>query len=111
MDDEFVKAMMKLPPPLVCFSNGAACPWCGVVHTTVTFGENNCIECGRYFCFGYPDWHPGLDPISHVPFPHKEFSAVGGRADLMPDWEPTDLLKLHYHENKVRETGISAPKQ
>ena len=106
MSDEFAKALGKLPPPIPCFSNGAPCPWCGHIHKTITFGENLCGECARAFLFGYPDWDAGRDPLSHVPVPHREFEALGGKADLLPDWEPTDLLKHHYHQIKERETGI-----
>lgn len=111
MGKAFVEAFQKLPPAVPCFANGAPCPWCGEVHATITFGDNVCVVCNKYFCFGYPDWHTGADPISHVPFPWKEFDAVGQNPDTLLDWEPTDLLKSHYHDIKERETGISAPPQ
>ena len=111
MSENFQKAIRKLPPPVPCFANGAICPWCGAVHATITFGENTCIECGKFFAFGYPDWHQGDDPISHVPFPWKEFEAVGQNPDALPDWEPNDRLKSHYHDIKERETGIVSPMQ
>lgn len=109
--EEFKKAIAKLPPSIECFSNGAVCPWCGEVHKTITFGQNLCVECSRGFWFGYPDWYEGKEPISHVPFPHWEFDALGGKADLLPDWEPTELLKLHYHTIAERKTGIVSRKQ
>lgn len=104
--DEFAKALRKLPPSISCFANGAACPWCGVIHRTVTFGEMTCAECRRAWCFGYPDWHVGVDPISYVNFPWKEWDAMGRRADILEDWQPTDLLKAHYHQQMEDRTGI-----
>lgn len=106
--DEFVKAMRRLPVPITCFSNGAACPWCGAIHKTVTFGLNSCIECERPFAFGYPDWHTSKDPISWVNFPLKEFSALGGRADALAPWEPNERLKAHYFQKAEEHLGVEA---
>lgn len=103
---EFRAAMRRLPPPISCFANGAACPWCGVVHRAVTFGENECTECRKYFCFGYPDWHSGKDPISWVPFPFRAWDETGRKASMFPDWKPNDLLKSHYHDKAEEATGI-----
>lgn len=107
---EFIKASRKLPPPITCFSDGAACPWCGEMHKTVTFGANGCSNCRREFFFGYPDWHSGDDPVSWVPFPHREFEAVGRLARFIEDWEPNDQLKHHYHQKAEERTGIYADK-
>ncbi len=102
---KFVAALKKLPPPISCFSDGAACPWCGDLQKTVTFGENVCALCSKPFCFGYPDWHPGDDPLSHVPFPWREFDAVGQNPDALPNWKPNALLKDLYYDIRVREAG------
>lgn len=104
--DEFRKAIKKLPPPIRCFANGAACPWCGAMHETVTFGEMGCVECGKAFCFGYPDWHGDKEPISYVNFPWREWDALGQKADMLPDWKPNDRLKHHYHQKVEEYTGI-----
>ena len=105
---EFAEAVRRLPPPITCFANGAPCPWCGWIHKTVTFGSNACLGCAKHFCFGYPDWHEGKDPVSWVPFPNREFDALGGKASLLPDWTPTDLLKSHYHDKAEEASGIHA---
>lgn len=101
-------ALAKLPPPVPCFANGAACPWCGALHQTVTFGSNSCLECSRPFQFGYPDWEDRKDPVSWVAFPHREFEAVGFKVDLLPDWKPNDRLKNIYHRQAEQQTGIRA---
>lgn len=106
--DEFRLAMAKLPPPLTCFSDGAACPWCGWMHATITFGGNNCADCGRAFSFGYPPWDSGKEPMTYVNFPWREWDALGRRADLLPDWRPNDLLKSHYHDKAVEVAGVYA---
>lgn len=104
--DDFRRAMLRLPPPIECFANGAVCPWCGWVHQTVTFGANICIDCKRAFTFGYPPW--GADLSSYVPFPWREWDALGRRADLLPEWAPNDHLKHHYHIKAEDRTGIYA---
>jgi hypothetical protein len=106
--DEFVEALRRLPRPISCFSNGAACPWCGALHATVTFGPNSCVECERPFYFGYPEWHSGKDPVSWVHFPYKEFEALGGRASVLAAWQPNDLLKQHYFQKSEEQLGVSA---
>ena len=106
-EDEFVKAMRKLPRPVPCFANGGVCPWCGFLHGTITFGENICADCARSFCFGYPDWHEGKDPISHVPFPWKQWDTFK-RADLMEDWAPTKLLEQIYFQMSEEQLGLRA---
>lgn len=108
---EFAKALARIPVPIECFTNGAACPWCGFIHRTITFGENACDDCRKPFLFGYPDYYTGDAPISHVPFPHREFDELGARADLLPKWEPNDLLKQHYHQKTEEKTGIYSDKQ
>lgn len=106
---EFTKAVSRLPPPVSCFSNGACCPWCGGLNKTVTFDRmNDCIECERSYAFGYPPWHDGRDPVSWVPFPFREFSAVGERADMITNWEPNDRLKAIYFEKAEERIGLSA---
>lgn len=55
--------------------------------------------------FGYPDWYDGLDPLSYVEVPWREFEAVHRNPNAMPDWEPTDQLKSHYRDIKVRKAG------
>lgn len=112
--EEFAKALKRLPPPLTCFSDGAACPWCGALHETVTFGKNVCRECERQFFFGYPDWHEGKDPISWVDFPWAAFYALGSRADLLTSWEPNARLRHLYFQKSEEKLGVSAhdnPKQ
>lgn len=106
--DEFAKALKKLPPPLSCFADGAGCPWCGKLHRTVSFGKNICEECDRPFLFGYPDWHPGKDPLSWVNFPWAAFDALGGRADVLPSWEPNERLRHHYFQKAEESLGVSA---
>ena len=106
--EEFRAAMKKIPPPISCFSNGAACPWCGVLHRTITFGENNCQSCGQYFCFGYPDWWEGEDPCSFVPFPFKEFYECGEKASMLKDWTPNDVLKALYFQKSEERLGVYA---
>ena len=106
---EFVRAVKRLPPPVTCFANGACCPWCGGLNKTVTFGAMNaCGECGKAFAFGYPDWHEGKDPVSWVPFPFKEFAAVGERADMVPEWHPNERLKAIYFQKAEEAIGTSA---
>lgn len=105
---EFSKAVRKLPPQVSCFANGALCPWCGWLHATITFGGNNCLNCAKFFQFGYPEWHEGKDPVSWVPFPFREFEALGGRADLLPDWKPNHAIKQARHEKVEEATGIYA---
>lgn len=107
-DDEFWKAVRRLPDPVTCFSNGACCPWCGGLAKTVTFGMNNCEECGKAYAFGYPDWHDGKDPVSWVPFPFAEFDACGGRADLIPEFKPNDRLKEIYFQKSEERLGVHA---
>lgn len=106
--EEFSKALRRLPVPVSCFSNGACCPWCGGLNKTVTFGMNNCIECGKEYAFGYPDWHPEKDPLSWVPLPWREFDACGGRADLIPVFEPNDRLKQIYFQKSEEHIGRHA---
>jgi hypothetical protein len=103
--DEFKKAIKKLPPPVSCFSNGACCPWCGGLSKTVTFGMNNCEECGKAYAFGYPEWHSEKDPVSWVPFPWKELDATGGKASLLPDWKPNERLQQIYFRKAEENLG------
>lgn len=105
---EFAKALKRLPPLLSCFSDGAGCPWCGFVHRSVTFGKNHCEECARPFLFGYPEWREGEDPVSWVEFPWAEFDALGGRADLLPEWRPNERLRHHYFHMAEEQLGVSA---
>ena len=105
---EFALALSKLPPPIECFTDGAACPWCGAIHTTVTFGENECGECRHGFSFGYPPWNESDSPSSWVDFPHREFEAMGCRASVFAEWKPNDRLKAHYHQKWEEKTGIHA---
>lgn len=106
--DEFTKAIRRLPPSLSCFSDGAGCPWCGCLHQTVTFGKNTCEECERPFLFGYPDWHEGKDPISWVSFPWAAFDALGSRADILPEWKPNERLQHLYFQKAEECLGVSA---
>lgn len=105
---EFAKALKRLPRPLSCFSDGAGCPWCGCVHRSITFGTNHCDDCARPFCFGYPEWHEGKDPMSWVAFPWAEFDALGNRADLLADWKPNERLRHHYFQKAEERLGVSA---
>lgn len=104
---EFAKAMARIPRPVICFANGAVCPWCGSLHKTVTFGANECVGCHRSFCFGYPDWLEGKEPVSYVPFPWKEWDAFK-RADLMENWVPNKALKEIYFRQTEEQIGIFA---
>nr|WP_321482316.1 hypothetical protein [uncultured Cohaesibacter sp.] len=92
----FAAALGKIPPPIPCFSNGVCCPWCGFLHETITFGQNECMECRRQFLFGFPgEWEtriPGC-PESWVNFPSYEFHILGDKASLIPEFVPTDRLK------------------
>lgn len=107
--EEFRKALTRLPPPISCFSNGACCPWCGGLAKTVTFGMNNCEECGKPFAFGYPEWCESKEgPQSWVPFPWREFDAVGHRADCLPDWQPNERLKEIYFQKTEERLGVWA---
>jgi len=70
---------------------------------------NGCEECGKEYAFGYPDWSDGKDgPISWVPFPWKEFHAMGERSDILPEWKPNDRLKAIYFEKAEERLGVSA---
>ena len=110
-DDEFKKAFCKLPPPVPDYANGAVCPWCGEIHQTITYGENNCQSCAKFFCFGYPDWDSGPGPISWVPFPWKEFDAVGQKASAFADWQPNEVLRAIYFEMAEKRIGRTAGEQ
>ena len=105
---EFRKALGRLPVPVTCYSNGAVCPWCGALHQTVTFGRNECVECERPFCFGYPDWHESKDPISWVEFPWKAFDALGGKADAIAPWQPNKRLQQIYFDKSEERLGTYA---
>ena len=106
--DEFYKAVKKIPPPVSCFSNGVACPWCGYLHRTISFSMNNCEECGRAFAFGYPEFHSGDDPVSWVPFPWREFHECGEKASLLEDWKPNERLQRLYFQKAEERLGVSA---
>jgi hypothetical protein len=106
--EEFSKALRRLPLPVSCFSNGACCPWCGALNKTVTFGMNGCVECGKEYAFGYPDWHSEKDPVSWVPFPWREFEACGGRADLIPEFKPNERLQQIYFQKTEEHLGRHA---
>lgn len=105
---EFTKALSRLPRPVACFRNGAACPWCGGLNISVTFGQNSCFECGQSYLFGYPDWWNRQDPCSWVPFPHREFDACGRRADLIPEFKPNQRLQEIYFEAAEENLGKRA---
>ena len=102
---EFHDALSRLPKPIAAFKDGAICPWCGELHVTVTFGENNCKECGKYFCFGYPEWWERKDPCSWVPFPWKEYDALGRNNALLPRWTPNRVLQQMYFQDTEQELG------
>lgn len=108
--EEFTRALARLPPPISCFSDGAACPWCGCLHATVTFGHNECQECGHGFLFGYPQggWHEGKDPISWVEFPWRAFDAMGQKASALKDWKPNERLQRLYFQKSEEALGIQA---
>ena len=106
-EQEFTKAMAKLPRPIVCFANGVVCPWCAELHKTVTFGRNECAECHRTFFFGYPDWLEGKEPVSYVNFPWREWDAFK-RADLMENWAPNKRLKEIYFQQTEEQIGMFA---
>jgi hypothetical protein len=108
VSEEFKAALAKLPLPVTDYSNGAVCPWCGELHRTITYGGNNCQSCARFFCFGYPDWDAGPGPMSWVPFPWKEFDAVGQKASALADWKPNDVLQAIYFEMAEKRIGKSA---
>lgn len=102
--EEFARALRKLPRQVACFSNGVVCPWCGWLHETITFGNNECGGCSRQFAFGYPDWHEGKDPVSWVNFPWKEWDAFK-RADLMERWSPNKRLQEIYFQQAEEKVG------
>lgn len=106
--EEFKKAIRRLPIPVSCFSNGACCCWCGGLNKTVTFGRNICVECGKEYAFGYPEWHSEKDPVSWVPFPFAEFEACGGRANLIPEFIPNERLKEIYFQKAEEHIGVHA---
>ena len=60
----------------------------------------------KLFCFGLPDWSESKGPVSWVPFPFKEWDALGRRADILYDWKPNDRLKEYYHKIVEENTGI-----
>ena len=104
---QFDLALQRLPSPMPVFSDGAVCPWCGWGHETVTFGMNDCAGCNRRFAFGYPEWGeiiPGR-PESWVPFPWREWDAVGHDAKHFPPFEPTEeLIRLRKLANEMVES-------
>lgn len=110
---QITEALRRLPPPLSALPEGALCPWCGALHRTVRFGRNECMGCGRAFSFGFPEWESlSSDRVySWVPFPFREFQALGLRADLLPRWEPNDRLREQYrmeaeeHGSAGRQAG------
>lgn len=91
----FTEAFKRLPRPLPCFNDGAFCPWCGAFHTTLTFGENQCDNCRGSFCFGYPEWGSIIPdrPETFVPFPHREWEAVGEQPHLVGTYVDTPRLR------------------
>lgn len=92
----FHQALVRIPPPIPCFRDGACCPWCGQVHTTVSFGLNECKRCRRNFAFGFPtNWEAAIPecPETWVNFPSDEFDRLGGKADLIPEFKPSEFLK------------------
>jgi hypothetical protein len=107
-DAEFIRAMRKLPRPVACCADGAVCPWCGALHRAVTFGQNQCDECDHGYSFGYPEWHEGKEPISYVPFPWREWEALGQRADLIENWSPNKQLQQLYFKQSEEQIGILA---
>lgn len=106
--EEFRLVLSRLPPPVSCFSNGACCPWCGGMHKTVTFGMNICEDCGKSYAFGYPEWHEGKDPISWVPFPWREFYAMGKKVSILPPWKPNERLQEIYFQKAEEMLGVRA---
>lgn len=102
-DDAFKQAIRRLPPPIADFADGAACPWCGWLHKTITYGRNTCAECGRGFLFGHPQWAVNKESLSWVEFPWKEFDALGQRPELIEQWVPNLQIKsLHFQKTEER---------
>lgn len=101
--DQFAAALKRLPRPISDFGDGAACPWCGALHKTVTYGRNFCDECRHEFRFGHPEWGAGKECWTWVDFPWKEFEALGNRADLVEKWVPNLRVKgLHFQKAEER---------
>jgi hypothetical protein len=95
---QFRRLLQGLPPSIPMFSDAAACPWCGSLHTTITIGRNQCQECGRAFFFGFPPWGARFEnlPESYVHCPHKEFEEMGKRGDILPVFKPNGRLTRLY---------------
>lgn len=95
---QFARLMQGVPRQIPTFSDGVACPWCGLIHQVVTFGSNECLECRRQFIFGFPEWGSVFDwcPDTFVACPHKEFREMGRRGDILPIFEPNERLRRLY---------------
>lgn len=110
----FAEAVRRLPPPIADFADGAACPWCGWLHRTITYGRNTCHDCGRGFLFGHPNWAVNKESVSWVEFPWKEFQAMGERPELIEQWQPNTQIKALHFQKAEEHLGVHAedgPKQ
>lgn len=105
---QFSEACKRIPRPIACAADGVYCPWCGQVHRTITFGKNECDDCQRLFWFGYPGWWDRKDPCSFVPFPHREWEACGKKAELLPHFNPTQILQEIYFRDAEEHLGVYA---
>ena len=99
---QFSRLLRGIPYPIPMFDNCVFCPWCGSMHETVTFGENECDECRKIFIFGVPHWGSSFEGRAEtfVNCPHKEFEDMGRRGDILPLFEPNEKLKDVYRQVK-----------
>lgn len=104
----FCEALKRLPPPMTDFSNGAGCPWCGWLHTTVTYGDNQCEACGRGFQFGHPDWTDDNECWTWVAFPHRQWELLGRRMEVIAKWIPNEIIKALHFQKAEEALGVSA---
>lgn len=97
-DANFREAVRRLPPPIPMFDDAVPCPWCGAAHEAINIGKNSCLECDRFFLFGFPPFETSDErrPVAWVDFPWREFDELGDKAHLLEKWEPNERLKEIY---------------
>ncbi len=97
---------LGIPNPLPLYDDGAACPWCGELHETITFGENLCLFCKKVFIFSCPPWLTDDSEGRFFTWVHltsADNEMLMRNPDALPPFKPNKRLQNLYFELRAEK--------